>query len=122
MKKLVIAALLLSSCAPSLQLAQRESASLARDAQAVVFKNPGETTAQVPTVFLRGAGLKVSAVNEGVEVCRERDRPGLWGCNLPDVPGGKLFRISVTAGAVESGNVTFYREASGARPIFLPLE
>lgn len=119
---MLLLALALTACAPSLQLAQRERASLERDGQSVVFRNPGEAAALAPSVFLRGEGLKVSAVQDGQELCTERGKPGIWGCRLPDLPGGQAFRIAVKAGTVQSGSVTFYREASGARPIYLELQ
>lgn len=116
MKRLLILApvlLALSACAPALQAAQRETASLAIDGASVVFVDPGPDTATAPALLL-GGDFVTTDPN-----CRKR-ASGYVGCSFPDVPAGRLYRV-VTEGTVKAGSVTFYRASSGVRPIYLRL-
>lgn len=112
MKRLALAALLtLTACAPALQLAQREAASLSRVSGGIVFSNPGPDAAQDVAVLVTGTLSPLPAA------CKVR-ASGRMGCELGDVPAG----VSVTlTGDVREASTTFYRAGSGARPIYLEL-
>lgn len=114
MIRLALACLLtLTACAPALQAVQGERASLARDGQSIVLSNPGPDTAESPALLI------VGAVTGLPDVCRPRSA-GVWGCALPDVPAGKLYRVAY-AGTVSGGSATFYRASAGVRPVYLEL-
>ncbi|WP_161884424.1 hypothetical protein [Deinococcus alpinitundrae] len=104
----------LASCAPALQTAQRESASLKIDGASVVFINPGPDTAAAPALLLSGDFVTTD------QNCRKR-ASGYTGCTLPDTPAGKLYRVIIDQGQVKAGSVTFYRTSGGVRPIYLRL-
>ncbi|GAA4002560.1 hypothetical protein GCM10022631_11540 [Deinococcus rubellus] len=104
----------LASCAPALQAAQQEQASLKIDGQSVVFINPGPDTATAPALLLGGDFVTTD------QNCRKR-ASGYVGCSLPDVTAGKLYRVIIDQGKVSGGSVTYYRAASGVRPIYLRL-
>jgi len=108
------AVIALASCAPALQAAQQESASLKLDGASVVFINPGPDTATAPALLLSGDFVTPD------QNCRKR-ASGYTGCTLPDVAVGKLYRVIVDQGQVKAGSVTFYRSSSGVRPIYLEL-
>lgn len=117
MKRLLILAALmlpLTACAPALQAAQQESASLKLDGASVVFINPGPDTATAPALLLSGDFVTTD------QNCKRR-ASGYTGCTLPDTPAGKLYRIIIDQGKVNTGSVTFYRSGSGVRPIYLRL-
>lgn len=114
MIRLALACLLtLTACAPALQLAQGERASLTRDGQSILLSNPGPDTAESPALLI------VGAVSGLPDVCRPRS-PGVWGCALPDVPAGQRYRLAYS-GTVNAGSVTFYRASAGVRPVYLEL-
>ena len=117
MKKLLLLTALilpLTACAPALQAAQGESASLKVDGQSVVFVNPGPDTATAPALLLGGDFVTTD------QNCRKR-ASGYTGCSLPDVVAGKLYRVIIDQGSVSGGSVTFYRASGGVRPIYLRL-
>ncbi len=103
-----------ASCAPALQAAQQESASLKIDGASVVFVNPGPDTATAPALLLSGDFVTTD------QNCRKR-ASGYTGCTLPDVAAGKLYRVVIDQGQVKAGSVTFYRASGGVRPIYLRL-
>jgi len=112
---LLIPLLLLSACAPALQAAQQEQASLTRDGAAVVFQNPGPDAAQSPSVLIVGSGpISVTETH-----CQQRS-PERIGCVLPDLEPGQQYRVTVT-GVVKTASVAFYRASAGIRPIYLEL-
>jgi len=114
-KRLLLAPLLLlAACAPALQTAQRESASLKLDGASVVFVNPGPDTATAPALLLSGDFVTTD------QNCKRR-ASGYTGCTLPDVGVGKLYRVVIDQGQVKAGSVTFYRTGSGVRPVYLRL-
>ena len=108
------AVIALASCAPALQTAQRESASLKLDGASVVFVNPGPDTATAPALLLSGDFVTTD------QNCTRRPS-GYTGCTLPDTPAGKLYRVVIDQGQVRAGSVTFYKSGSGVRPIYLRL-
>ena len=115
MKRLLLAStLLLSACAPFLQTVQGEQASLARDGQSILFKNPGPDTAEAPALLIVGTDLSISDSR-----CTRR-ASGAVGCVLPDTPAGQQFRLPFT-GKVSTASLTFYRASKGARPVYLEL-
>ncbi|WP_161884488.1 hypothetical protein [Deinococcus alpinitundrae] len=108
------AVIALASCAPALQAAQQESASLKLDGASVVFINPGPDTAMAPALLLSGDFVTTD------QNCTRRES-GYTGCTLPDVTASKLYRVIIDQGQVKAGSVTFYRASGGVRPIYLRL-
>lgn len=112
MKHLALACLLtLTACAPALQLAQRETASLSRVPGGIVFTNPGPDAAQDVAVLITGTLSPLPAA------CKVRPS-GRVGCELGDVAAGASVALT---GDVQEASITFYRAASGVRPIYLEL-
>ncbi|TSA80778.1 hypothetical protein FNU79_16170 [Deinococcus detaillensis] len=104
----------LSSCAPALQAAQQESASLKIDGASVIFVNPGPDTATAPALLLSGDFVTTD------QNCKRR-ASGYTGCTLPDTPAKNLYRVAIAQGKVTAGSITFYKASSGVRPIYLRL-
>lgn len=111
MKRALLALLALTACAPALQLAQREPATLARVPGGITFVNPGPGTAQDVALLVTGT------LSPLPPACRVRPS-GRIGCTLGDVPAG---RSVILLGDVRAASVTLYREGSGVRPIYLEL-
>jgi len=111
MRKVLLAAVVLfgwTACAPLVQTAQSETATLGRDAGHVVF-TAGAREAFDVAVYLRGDITAIEA--PGPASCARVGRG--WGCSLGDVPKDAQFRIKVS-GTPTSGSATFYRAGSKA--------
>lgn len=129
MKRLaLLAALVLSACAPVAQLAQPgEGATLTRDADALLLSNPGPgPLAGDPTRPGDGPALTVSGAGLGGDPaaltwCRANPERTRLSCNLPEVPAGQRLRIRLT-GDVQDAAVLAYRPTTGARPVLVWLK
>lgn len=112
MKRLLIAPLLLlASCAPVYGPVQGDKATLRVTDKEVLFSNPGPDAARLPTLLLRGS-LSVTDPR-----CAKMDDQTI-GCKLGTQLAGEVTSVFYT-GRVTSASVTFYRSASGDRPIYL---
>ena len=131
MKKLLPLLLVLTSCAPVVQLAQpTERATLTRETGALsttlLLTNPGpdaltgdpKRTGDGPALTLSGADLRPDQVAEGW--CRANTGRTRLSCNLPAVPPGQRLRV-LLLGQVSDGAVIAYRPSSGARPVLIWL-
>ena len=110
MRALLLAPLLLASCAPLYGVVQGDRATLRVEAQAVVFANPGPDVARLPSLLIRDAA-------SADPLCSRLDARTV-ACKLPDVPAGQQYRL-VTDTRPTAASVTFYRAGSGDRPVYL---
>ena len=112
MKRILLLALALSSCAPILSTLQSDDATLTRGGGVIVF-SAGKTDAQDVAVYLAGTGLNIpgadcAPVGNGV------------GCKLGTVKAYAPITLTPT-GTVLSGSATYYRPGNN-RPYIAPLK
>ena len=116
MKRLLLLCVLplLAACAPILAAVQGDTGTFTRDGVAVLLTNPaGGGQMLDASVRLEGPGLVMPAP------CAVR-AVTVYGCVLGDVPEGKAYRLTPSAGVIKRGSATYYPDG-GARFIFLEL-
>lgn len=125
MKRILLATTLLfgfalTACAPLVSTAisagsaiQNDPATLTTDGTSVVFTNAAPTTAQDAVVVLYGP-VTVSGA-----ACAPFSKS--WVCPIGDVVTGQAFPLAYT-GILNDASASFYRAASGNRPIYTPLK
>ena len=117
MKRLALLALAVTatSCAPVLGAVQREAGTLSiAENGSVLLKNLGKSTMNAPTILVEGT----PDLTFTDAPCVRRSEKS-WGCILPDVPANKGYRLLPATGGATWASATFYRDESGARPIYL---
>ncbi|MDP9766475.1 hypothetical protein [Deinococcus enclensis] len=129
---LILAAVLLSACAPVAQLAQPgEKATLTRDGQSLLLTNPApDALTGDPGRAGDGPALTVNGTADLAldETARAWCQPVTvatgrrYACNLPTVPAGQRQRVTWTAGQVTDAAVLGYRPGLGPRPVLIWLE
>ena len=106
--------LVLASCAPILSAVQGDTGTFTRDGASVVLTNPaGGGKMLDAAVRVEGLGLVMGAP------CALR-AVNVYGCVLGDVPDGKSYRLTPTAGLISKASATYYPDA-GVRFIYLEL-
>lgn len=125
---LIFILVLLTACAPLVQVAQPdERATLTRAGLSVTLTNPGpDALTGDPSRAGDGVALTVQGVGlvpdaQAAQWCRAATSTS-WACTLPDLPGGSSRRVTFTAGTLLDAAAFGYRPSLGARPVLIWLQ
>lgn len=125
---LIFILVLLTACAPLVQVAQpAERATLTRAGLSVTLTNPGpDALTGDPSRAGDGVALTVQGVGlvpdaQAAQWCHAATSTS-WACTLPDLPVGSSRRVTFTAGTLLDAAAFGYRPSLGARPVLIWLQ